>query len=65
MKIQCNEAATHIAATTLADALIELGYERAHVATAVNGEFVPRSMHSATTLNPGDCLDIVAPMQGG
>lgn len=65
MKIQCNEAAIHIAATTLADALIELGYEQAHVATALNGEFVPRSMRATTTLNPGDHLDIVAPMQGG
>jgi sulfur carrier protein len=65
MNIQCNEKPVEIVTENLAAALLELGYESMHVATAINGEFVPRSMRALTVLKSGDHLDVVAPMQGG
>ena len=65
MNIQCNDKQIQIQADTLTAALIELGYEDAIVATALNGEFVPKTLRHTTTLKPGDCLDVLAPMQGG
>lgn len=65
MKINVNGAAHEIAASTLAEALIELGHGDAKVATAVNETFVPASTRAAHILNPGDRIEIVAPRQGG
>jgi sulfur carrier protein len=65
MNILCNEKPASVESPTLDGALLELGYESAHVATAINGEFIPRSLRTTTTLQPGDKLDVVAPMQGG
>jgi sulfur carrier protein len=65
MNIRCNDQEVQIEATTLANALLELGYHDAVVATAVNGEFVPRTMRETTPLVAGDLVDIVAPQQGG
>lgn len=65
MNIQCNERPVRVTARTLTKVLLELGYDSATVATAINGEFVPRSLRPTTTLRPGDQLDVVAPMQGG
>lgn len=52
-------------ATDLAALVASLGHEAASVATAVNGEFVPRSRRTATLLSPGDRVEIVSPRQGG
>lgn len=35
------------------------------VAVAVNGEVVPRSAWSATTLRPGDSVELLAAVAGG
>jgi sulfur carrier protein len=35
------------------------------VATAINGEFVPRSQYHTTRLTDGDLIDIVQPVGGG
>ena len=42
MKIIVNGQSLDVTATLLDAALGELGYGEAHVATALNGEFVPR-----------------------
>lgn len=34
-------------------------------AVAVNGEVVPRAVHTTTTLNDGDVVEIVTAVQGG
>lgn len=65
MTIQCNDQKVQIHSHTLSDALLELGFAQETVATAINGEFVPRSSRSTTRLQPGDRLDVLAPMQGG
>jgi sulfur carrier protein len=53
------------AATTLDQALAELGYAGKVVATAVNGDFIPARKRETVTLAEGDRIEVVAPMQGG
>lgn len=65
MKITVNGEAQIVAATLLSEALIELGYGDAKVATAVNEEFVPATLRTSSKLRDGDRLEIVAPRQGG
>ena len=65
MKIIVNSEPREVAATTLADALVELGFAGPAMATAVNGQFVAREARDAQALNDGDRLEVLAPMQGG
>lgn len=65
MKIEVNGTAHEVTAATLDAALAELGWAEARVATALNGEFVPKASRSATRLQNGDRLEVLAPMQGG
>jgi sulfur carrier protein len=52
-------------AVSIAHLLEELGYRDTRFAVARNTEFVPRSKYDSVTLEDGDNVDIVAPMQGG
>lgn len=52
-------------AETTVSALLHQRYADMLVAVAINNNFVPKSQHDTTTLNPDDQIDIVAPMQGG
>ena len=45
--------------------LTQLAHPLESVAVAVNGAFVPKSQWQDLTLNPGDQVEVVAPMQGG
>jgi sulfur carrier protein len=54
-----------VAAATLDDLLVRLGYADQKVATAVNGDFVAARARNTTWLRPGDEIEIVAPRQGG
>ena len=65
MKIIVNGQSLEVTATLLDAALGELGYGEARVATALNGEFVPKPARASTSLDDGDRLEILAPMQGG
>jgi sulfur carrier protein len=65
MRIEVNGEARDLAATTLAQALIDLGWGEAKVATALNGEFVPAAARATQTLRDGDRIEVLAPMQGG
>lgn len=65
MKINVNGKAHEIISANLSDALVELGFGDAKVATAVNAEFVPATLRGSCELTQGDRLEIVAPMQGG
>lgn len=65
MKIMVNGAEAEIHGGSLADALAELGYADAQVATAVNEAFVPKGSRKLHALKPGDRVEIVAPRQGG
>ncbi|KAB7613796.1 sulfur carrier protein ThiS [Amylibacter sp. SFDW26] len=65
MKINVNGESQNVTAATLAEALIELGFGDAKVATAVNEGFVPAGLRAGHVLNEGDRLEVLAPMQGG
>ncbi|CAM3291297.1 sulfur carrier protein ThiS [Paracoccus nototheniae] len=65
MRIEVNGDPRDIKATTVADALAELGWAKARVATALNGDFLPSAARAGQTLRDGDRLEVLAPMQGG
>jgi sulfur carrier protein len=65
MKLWINGEERDTDCSTLAELLLRLAYENTTVATAVDGEFVPRAARGATILNPGMSIDIVTPIQGG
>lgn len=65
MKILVNGARVEVRSPNLKAALIELGYEKATVATALNGEFVSAKSRESVVITEGDQLEVVAPMQGG
>jgi len=65
MQIIVNGQARNVSQTNLDEVLTELGFASARIATAVNGEFVPRSQRVSATLHNGDRLEVLAPMKGG
>ena len=64
MKITVNGDNIDVAATTMADLLVELAYD-GKIATALNDEFVAASNRNNVELHEGDRVEILAPMQGG
>jgi sulfur carrier protein len=64
-RIVVNGEATETSAATLAELVAELGFADGSVATALNGEFVPKAARSTTQLSRDDKVEIVAPRQGG
>ncbi|KIC39618.1 sulfur carrier protein ThiS [Leisingera sp. ANG-M7] len=65
MKIIVNAKPHEVSASDLQSALQELGFAGSAVATALNGTFVARSQRAEVQLAAGDCLEVLAPMQGG
>lgn len=65
MKIVVNGDVRDVAAGSLAQALDELGFGDAVVATALNGEFVASGARADTLLSDNDAIEVLAPMQGG
>jgi len=65
MRIMHNGEAIEVNSKTLEAILDELGYAETVVATAVNGDFVPVTQRADTLLEPGDSIEVLAPMQGG
>jgi sulfur carrier protein len=65
IRIVVNGEVAETGASTLAELLAELGYDGAQVATARNGDFVPRAARGETQLAVDDAIEIVAPRQGG
>ena len=65
MKITLNGVVREVEASVLDHALSELGYSESTIATAVNGQFVPKKQRPDIVLSDGDRIEVVAPMQGG
>ncbi len=63
--ILVNGEETETEAGTLAELVAGRGFAEGEVATALNGDFVPRQARAATQLARGDRVEIVAPRQGG
>ena len=62
--LMVNGEGTVMEARTLAELVTARGFGEKDVATALNGEFVPRAARAATLLRDGDRIEIVAPRQG-
>lgn len=52
-------------ATSIAEALEELGYSGQHFAVALNEDFVSKSAYPETPIHDGDQLEVLAPLRGG
>lgn len=65
MKITLNGVEREINESVLDQALRELGYYDGAIATAVNGQFIPKTQRLDIALSEGDRIEVVAPMQGG
>ena len=65
MKIIVNGKAREVASERLPELLEELEMTGEHVATALNGAFVPRPLRDNARLAEGDRVEILTPMQGG
>lgn len=65
MKVLVNGEPTDTKARTLAELIAGLGHAEGAVATARNGDFVPKSARADTLLETNDRIEIVAPRQGG
>lgn len=66
MKITLNgESRTVEANATLADFIASLGEQPQALATAVNGEFVPREWRAQLPLHEGDVVFTFQPITGG
>ena len=65
MNIILNGERSEIHGVTVADVLAEIGLEKARVATALNGEFLPASQRAETKISAGDALEVLSAMQGG
>ena len=64
-EIVVNGTAQSVHARTLEALLSELGFESPFIGTAVNGELVRRAQRSSRTIEAGDRIEILSPMQGG
>lgn len=64
-KIELNGKPRDCASATISELLDEAGFQGSIVATALNGEFVPRNQRDTTPLSEGDRVEVLSPMQGG
>ena len=67
LTLNVNGAATEVpaSAATVADVVAALGLAGKRIAVEKNGEIVPRSRYAATSIAPGDRLEIVGAVGGG
>lgn len=65
MRVTLNGEPVEGAAGTLAEFVLSQEFDPTVVATAVNGEFVPRDARGAVVLADGDQIEVFSPRQGG
>ena len=65
ISITVNGQIVRTRSATLDDLLRERGLETQKVATAVNGDFVPKHARAETRLAPEDRIEVVSARQGG
>lgn len=64
MTITINGERLTIKSAELVEILQNLG-AKPPFAVAINGEFIPQSLHASTTINEGDSIELLSPIQGG
>ncbi|MDC3958689.1 sulfur carrier protein ThiS [Polyangium jinanense] len=65
MRIRLNGEQIDTTTKDLAALIEDRGFDVSVVATALNGEFVPRALRAETKLAEGDAVEVLRPMQGG
>lgn len=60
-----NGRAIETYSSTLAELLHEQHFDIGCVASALNGQFVPRTEYKTRQLSEGNQLEVLSPMQGG
>lgn len=65
MQVEINGEKTQVSATTLAELIAERGFDSTSVATAMDGDFVPRGLRQTASLREGSKIEVLSPMQGG
>ena len=65
MQVELNGELIRTQARTLAALIEERGLPAATVATALDGDFVPRDRRGDTPLREGARIEALSPMQGG
>ncbi|MDI2091355.1 sulfur carrier protein ThiS [Commensalibacter oyaizuii] len=65
MKIYLNGQDIETQAETLMVLFQEQKIDSTAIATAVNGDFVPRTAYETTKLTQGAKVEVLSPMQGG
>lgn len=65
MQVELNGELIRTQAQTLAALIEERGLPAATVATALDGDFVPRARRGDTPLRDGARIEVLSPMQGG
>ncbi len=67
MELTVNGTPRTIEAVTVAELMVELGFERnaPGVAAALNGAVVPKTEWNSAKLADGDTIDIIHAVQGG
>ncbi len=66
MKIKLNNIEIPLIETMSLSMLLKMyGYENGNFAVAVNGVFVPKTVHSLRQIEDADNIIIINPMQGG
>lgn len=65
MLIHLNGEDRDVEAATVADLVAQFGFDPKKVAIERNLTIVPRSLYAATTLEPGDRIELVTFVGGG
>lgn len=65
MQVELNGELIRTQARTLAALIEERGLPAATVATALDGDFVPRERRGDMALRDGARIEVLSPMQGG
>ncbi|ATG46858.1 thiamine biosynthesis protein ThiS [Celeribacter ethanolicus] len=65
MRIELNGQSVETTVPTLAALITEQNYEARSVASAVDGQFVPRDAREGINLTAGMKIELLSPMQGG
>lgn len=64
MNITINGELLTIKGASLVEVLQSFG-AKPPFAVAINGEFIPQSLHDSTNINDGDSIELLSPIQGG
>ena len=64
MNITINGELLTIKSAALVEVLQKFGAQPPY-AVAINGEFIPQSLHGNTVIKEGDSIELLSPIQGG